>query len=225
MKEIAAENWAVCGKMNTGKTHVALEMAYEIQKETGKPILVFDHNNNESYKEIENKLTIDDLEEYVLDDNTIWKISGSSDYEYFLEMLTLVVRNTIVLLDDCGNYFTGNLTSGQMNFVTASKNNGNDIFYQFHNFNDIAPKLCRNFQMVILKEQAGEIPAKVQNYQRLNILHEEIKLENEKRPTKQKWSYRIYDMYSDDVFMENSLGILEKIEGSTYFKNKKYRQS
>jgi hypothetical protein len=223
MKEIAAENWAVCGKMNTGKTHVALEMAFEIQKESGKPILVFDHNNNESYKEITNTLGIEDLENYVLDDNSTWKISGSSDYDYFLELLTLYVRNTIVLLDDCGNYFTGNLSSVQMNFVTASKNNGNDIFYQFHNFNDIAPKLGRNFQMVILKEQAGEIPSKVQAHQRLNILHEEIRLENEKRPTKEKWSYRIYDMYSDDVFVERN-GILEKHDGSTYFKNKKYRK-
>lgn len=225
MKEIAAENWGVCGKQQTGKTHITLEFAREIQKLSHKPILVYDSANNASYKDITNTLDIETLENYALEDDTIWKISGFKDFEYFLEVLTMIVRNTIVVLDDCGRLFRSNLTDIQMEFVTSTKNNGNDVFYQFHNFNDIGPILCRTFQMIILKEQAGSIPSKVQGYERLNILHNEIMLENEKLPPKRKWAYRVYDIDSDEVYLEDHNGVFTQIEGSTYFKNKKYKKS
>jgi hypothetical protein len=217
IKSIPGENWGVCGKMNTGKTHLTMEMALLIQQRSDKPILIFDHANNASYFDIKNILQIEDLEHNVLEEKKIYKISGSQEYELFLECIMLFVRNTIVILDDCGNYMTGNLSDVIMSFVTSPKNNGNDVFYQFHNFNDIAPKLCRNLHIILLKEQStDEIPHKMPNADNLTILHEHIILENKLRDSEEIWAFRIYDVYRDKVFFEKPDGVMMSLPFRDY---------
>jgi len=203
-KQINGENWGVCGKMNTGKTHITRELAAQIQARTNKPILVFDHANNPSYEDIVRVIDTDYLVKRKLKPGETYRISGEKDIDYFIMTATDYVRDTIVVLDDCGNYFTGNTTQIQMAFIMASKNNRNDVFYQFHNFNDISPKLCRAFQMLVIKEQAiGTIPDKVPNAPLVQILHDEVQAENDELDPMKIWSYRIYDIGMDYVYWED----------------------
>jgi aromatic ring-cleaving dioxygenase len=220
-KTIAGENIGVCGKMNTGKTYITLELAKQIQNISGKPILVYDHAFNASYAAIENQVTIEDLVNYRLENYEDYRITGHKHIDEFLEICTDQLRNHIILLDDCGNSFDGGLSDIQNTFITASKNNGNDVFFQFHNFNDIGPRLLRSLHMLVIKEQASRtVPDKMINRQQVQVLLDEVVAENDKRDPDKIWAYRIYDIYRDTVFYENKEGQVIKVAGRDYFKNK-----
>lgn len=224
-KNIKGENIAVCGKVNTGKTFIAMELAKLLQSISGKPIIVYDHSNNYSYNDIDNVVSIEDLSTFTLEDGETYRISGHQDLDEFLYLATHVFRNYIIMLDDCGNKFDGNLSEIQKTFITSIKNNANDIFYQFHNFDDIGPRLLRTLQMVVVKEQATpEIPKKMVCRDLIQILHDEVVAENDKNPPTKLWAWRIYDIEQDRVFFEDKSGKVKMELGRNYFKNKLKRK-
>jgi hypothetical protein len=58
--------WGFFGTRNTGKTYEALQLSLDFRvgafKNNPKRIIVFDHSNNSSYKEITKVVTFEDLE-------------------------------------------------------------------------------------------------------------------------------------------------------------------
>jgi hypothetical protein len=221
MKNIAGENWGVSGKMNTGKTHTTMEFVMGLQKVCNKPILIFDPIGNTSYHNIGQTITAEQVNQYHLEDGGIYRLTPyREELDHFYEHITFNIRNIILVLDDVAGYFRGNLNSIQMNFVKQSKNNGIDTFFQFHDIADVAPKLLTSLQMIILKEQnIHTIPIKIPSAAKLQILHDEIVAENDKSPQGELWSYRVYDLYQDLVFLEKE-GIMNQLNGREYFKKK-----
>lgn len=220
-KSAKGENWGIVGMMNTGKTHTTRELASKMQiKSEGKPILVYDRIGNDSYSDIEDLVTIEELSDGVqLEEYGIFKCQ-SKDYSLFCEVATEQIRGTIIILDDCGNFFKGNLTQVQQDFITSAKNNLNDHFFQFHNYQRIAPELLLNIQMMVIKEVLSEdIPYKVPQRETIQRLLDEVVAENKKADLNSQWAYRILDMYRGWIFRENKHGVLEKFNGRRYFNN------
>lgn len=220
MKAVQGENWGVFGKMNTGKTHTTLVLGLLLHLLYEKKVIIFDHANNLSYQEYDNEIDLEDLHEIDSYPNGIYKVIGSDDYELFCDIATTHVHHSVIILDDCGNYFQGNLTDIQMKFVKATKNNMNDVFFQCHDVADIAPKLLRSLQMIVIKEQSlPEIPKKQPKAQQLQWLHDEVIAENNKGSKDKLWSFRIYDLNRDQIYTEGDEPYtFEQFDGRDYFK-------
>lgn len=217
-KTIKAENWGFCGKMNTGKTFEALEIARQLQRITNRPILVFDPNKNSSYTKEFKQISLSNVAMGKMKPLGRYKLSGMNEYDLFFETVLDYVRNTIIVFDDCTSYMTGNVSSKIRQYIITSKNNENDSLFQFHNFEDMGPAILRSLQMLVIKEQSiNTVPNKMRNRPKVQILLDEVVAENESRPKNEQWAYRIYDLDADIVYVEKD-GRLVPISGKEYFK-------
>lgn len=217
MSVVKGQNWGVFGMMNTGKTHQTLDVALKLQKKTGKRIIIFDHSSNESYDKFKNIIPIDYLQ-YQLPQNVVYKVQ-SDDIDTFCQYAVHFLRNSILVIDDSGIFFSAGFPKNRERFIKSAKNNGLDIFYQVHSFREIGPALLENLHMILLKEISNkEIDNRLPWKTKIQWLHEEIVEENNKRPKDQLWSYRIYNVYEDVVFIDDGKGGFKAFQGRDYFK-------
>lgn len=224
MKEIPGENIGVFGITDTGKTHEVMRMCKELLDYKNKKCIVFDHANNRFYKDIANTISLEELEYLDQLDVDYYKVSGSDDWDRFCSIATKHIHNSSIVLDDCGGSFRGNLSDTLYNFVKSCKNNGNDIFYQGHDIQDIAPKLLTSLHMILLKEQSlPYIPKKVPKYMHLQYLLDEIREINNKDPKGKLWAYRIFEISTNNVFVPDANNEPKFFKGRDYFKFNTHR--
>lgn len=217
MAKIKGQNWGVFGTMDTGKTYQTMKVALQLKELYGKPIIIFDHSSNDSYEDYNLIIPIERIKQ-PLPNNSIVKIQ-SDDIDMFCEICLHHVRETIIILDDAGIFFKGNIEEIREKFIKSTKNNYNDTFYQTHSFREVGPALLNNLQMILLKELAEKIiPDKLGCKDKIEILHFEICKENDKRPLGELYSYRIYNILKNLVYKEDKNGILMEFNGRDYFK-------
>ncbi len=217
MAQVKGQNWGVFGTMNTGKTYQTMKIAIWLQELTGKPIIIYDHSANDSYKDYNLVVSLERLKS-PLPNNSIVKVQ-TEEFDEFCDICRKNVRESIIVLDDSGIYFRGNIEEGREKFIKATKNNFNDIFYQTHSIREVGPALLNNLQMIVLKEMAEKnIPDKLGCKDKIEILHYEVCKENDKRPIGELYSYRIYNILSNLVYKEDKNGNLVEFNGRDYFK-------
>lgn len=215
--------WLAVGKRSVGKTHTAMEMAYEfyLKPNVPKSILVFDHSNNSSYDPYQlMPLTIADLSKIPWRMQRIAGIVRSDDIEEFSHAVTNYVKRCTVLFDDCGVLFRANLTKKQGKMLKSPKNNANEMIFQAHSFREISPELLESSNMYIIKETVDDyeqLPQKLISRREISYLLVEVIKENFERPSNQKWATRIFDLEDYDVWMQNPEGVYEIIPGADVF--------
>lgn len=222
--ELQGENWGVFGKMNTGKTHTTLQIAFALSKATGRRIIVFDHARNKSYDRIPEIINVErlkyDLSEYgklplrVQPDS----FDVMQEFDNFCKYALRYIRNTIIILDDSGEFLSGNIDKTRMMFIKQTKNNYNDVFYQAHGFREVGPGLLESLQKVVLKEIAIDaMPAKLPARKQFERLHEEVIRINNQNPPRQQWAYVIYDIYQDIIIYPKK-NKLKELAGRDFFR-------
>jgi hypothetical protein len=219
-------NWIFVGKRNTGKTFSALQLSLFFRvgdyARNIKKIIVLDHANNSSYSEIGNILTIEQLQ-YRQPLDLVCKVQ-TDDIEAFCDILIKKIRNSVVIFDDAGTIFGGHLTDLQRLLLKTPKNNGNEYFFQFHQFGgvEIPPDMLRATNMFVVKETIddfNDLPQKVQPNMEIRYLLYKAKMDNEKLPINQSWATYIYDSEADKVLINN-----EWINGNDFFPKRKQNE-
>lgn len=215
--------WLAIGTSDTGKTHTVMEMAYGFSERSRIPksIIVFDHTNNSSYHKYNLRpLSLHDLY-YIRPEHLVRGIVQSDDIDEFCRIVTMYIERCIIIFDDCGVHFRGNLTTDRESLLKTRKNNGTELIFQTHTFREIAPSLLDQTNMFILKETVDDpedLPSKVTAKREIGYLLIEIIRENLRREEDQKWATRIYDPHSYKVWIQNPDTTKFKIvSGNDYF--------
>ncbi|WP_420154124.1 hypothetical protein [Siphonobacter sp.] len=212
---IQGNNWMFFGKKNTGKTFEALEFAkHFFQRDVNpKRIIVFDHSNNTSYKEITDVIPMERLQ-WQLPKKAIVKVQ-SDDFDTFAEYCLMYVRNAVVVIDDSSAFFQGNVRGTRLKFLKSPKNNGNEYMFQCHSVRETAPLLLENTDIFVLKEtrdDANDLPTKLVGRNRIIPLMNELIEENDTYPSGQKWATRVYDQEEDTIWFKDLRIPLDDVE-------------
>ena len=202
-------NTAIGGTIDTGKTHTAKQYAELLAHRLingdfiqVRPIIVLDHSDNatsyEGYTVIPMEYLQKDLD--ILNNPQFKRVricvDDDDDIDEFCKYLIHFQRDVVVIFDDIGNYFTGNLSDIQKKVIKTPKNNGIDLIYQFHSWKEIAPKLLAVCSVAIVKETPDK---NIKNIDRLQmsdymqILNKEVIEENKHRESGKKYATRILD--------------------------------
>jgi len=216
--------WGFFGTRNTGKTYEALQLSLDFRvgafKNNPKRIIVFDHSNNSSYKEITKKVTFEDLER-PMPKNAVVKLQ-SDDYDKFSYYCSNYVKNAVVIYDDAGSFFgSGTMTKAQKQLLKTPKNNGLELLLQFHYFGgtEVSPDLLKMMNMLVLKETSddfNDLPTKVQPRKEIAYLMYDIAVQNTELPENKKWTTRYFDKEEYRVGVRNTEQV-EWIDGKKYF--------
>jgi hypothetical protein len=166
-------NTVVVGTTDTGKTFLTKQFAQTLasrinedgEREQFRPIIVLDHSENEqSYSDF--PIFPIEILQYNLDvfENPEYckmriKVDGDEEgaIDEFFKYIIRFVKNAVLIIDDCGNYFEANLNDIQKRVIKVPKNNGIDMIYQFHLLSEVAKKLLGVTQYFIIKEFADDV--------------------------------------------------------------------
>ena len=159
-------NTITVGTVEVGKTFTAIMWANLLahRKINGvwvqtRPIIVLDHaDNDKSFPDftvipmeyLQKDLNVLENTQYrkvrvIVDDD------DNESLDVFLKYLIHFQRDTVIIFDDIGNYFTGNLNDIQKKFIKTPKNNGNDYIHVFHTWREPAKKLLAVCGLAIIK--------------------------------------------------------------------------
>jgi hypothetical protein len=232
--ELVSGNTITVGTNNTGKTYTVIQYAEFLasRKVNGvwrqvRPIIVLDHaSNHKSFKEF---LVVPmELLQYrlnVVENPHLSKVRvciKKSQIEEFCNYLIHFQRDTVVIFDDIGGYFTGNMTEAKIDFLGTPKNNGNDYIHVFHNWRAPAKKLLSVCSVIIIK-QDYEAMGRVDGLpfpQQVEVLQEEIIAENKLRPSGRKFATRILDVMDYKVTVMDFNNQFHTYDGDEYFQGK-----
>lgn len=230
-------NTITVGTVEVGKTFTAIAWANLLahRKINGvwvqtRPIIVLDHaDNDKSFPDftvipmeyLQKDLNVIENQAYrrvriVVDDD------DSESIDEFLKYLIHFQRDTVVLFDDIGNYFTGNLNDIQKKFIKTPKNNGNDYIHVFHTWREPAKKLLAVCGLAIVKQTYDDLQ-KIEGLPfpaEMKILQEEVDFENSQRPDGEKYATRIFDFKNYKVSVMDMNNIFTTYKGYDYFRDK-----
>ena len=156
------------GKRKTGKTTVGRAL---IDASLHKKILVVDTFEHPDYKDFET-ITTDMLPR--------WK-SGRKRILYRededLQAINEHVRNTLIVLEDCTKYITGDISKPVKGIIFDSKQKNNDVIMMYHGFSYAPPKLLANVNYITLfkiGENIDNYKSKIPNYEIIYKAHKAI---------------------------------------------------
>ena len=227
-------NTIVVGTNNTGKTFSVIMYALFLASrfidgvwKQVRPIIVLDHaKNHKSFPDftvipmefLQKDLNIEENPQF----KKVRVIVDYNQIDEFCKYFVHFQRDSVVIFDDIGNYFTGNMTDSQIQFLGTPKNNGNDYIHVFHNWRAPAKKLLSVCSMIILK-QDYEALGKVDGLpfpKQIEVLQEEIIQENRNRPSGKKFATRIFDVMDYKVTVMDLNNQFKTYEGDKYFEGK-----
>lgn len=220
-------NYIFVGKKNSGKTHESLMLGLEFRKgvyrKINKAIVVFDHANNRSYEPIKKVIPLEALAS-PLKDGEIVKVQ-TDDIDTFCDHMVKVQKNCVVNIDEAGVHFSGTLSKSREAFLKCPKNNGHEIFYQYHYFTgvEMPPPVIKMTDIFVIKETNDDynnLPDKVHPEFEIAYSLFTVYEMNKKEPINQKWSTVYFDKEADKIGFKKN-GKIEWIEGDDFFPKRK----
>lgn len=158
----------IVGKRKTGKTTFGREI---IKKSLQPKILVVDTFEHPSYNDFQT-ITVDMLSR--------WK-KGKKRLIYKtdedLEAINKYVNNTLIVMEDCTKYITGDLSKPITGIIFDSKQKKNDVMLMYHGFAFAPPKLIANVNYITLfkiGENIANSKGKIPNYDLILKGHKKI---------------------------------------------------
>jgi hypothetical protein len=153
------------GKRKTGKTTFGRKI---IEGTQHKKILVVDTFDHPDYKDFQT-ITTAMLPR--------WK-SGRKRILYRsdedLQAINEHVRNTLIVLEDCTKYITGDISAPMKGIIFDSKQKNNDVLLMYHGFSFAPPKLLANVNYITLfkiGENIDNYKSKIPNYETIHRAH------------------------------------------------------
>lgn len=158
----------IVGRRKAGKTVFGRKM---IESTQHKKILVVDTFEHPDYTDFQT-ITPDMLSRWK---NGRKRIMWRSDED--LQYVNEHVRNSLIVLEDCSKYITGDISAPVRGIIFDSKQKNNDVILMYHGFRFIPPKLLSNVNYITLFKIGEEISAsknKIPNYDELLKAHKQI---------------------------------------------------
>jgi len=156
------------GRRKAGKTTLGRKL---IEASQFKKILVVDTFEHPDYTDFQT-ITADMLPRWK---NGRKRIIYRSDED--LQAINESVFNTLIVLEDCSKYITGDLSAPLRGIIFDSKQKNNDVVIMYHGFRFIPPKLLSNVNYITLFKIGENLSAskqKIPNYDELLKAHNQI---------------------------------------------------
>jgi energy-coupling factor transporter ATP-binding protein EcfA2 len=155
----------VIGKPGTGKTTVTMEIAKQLQDETGRKIIVVDTDFHPSYSNIK-QVPLHKLKTW---NGSICKIV-ESDIDLVCDRLRKYQRNAFIMFEDASKYVEPNLTNSQKRFVIDYRKCNFDVAFMFHYLGDVPPRLCKMYNQVLLFKTEDDLTVKQPKFSNWHII-------------------------------------------------------
>lgn len=196
------------GTRNTGKSFTSLNLAYSFHLRTkgGKSIIIFDHTNNSTYDSFVSQygtlVSIEYLKENDIRADGVYLVR-SDEIDDFADAMVNYVRNSVIIFDDVGVLFNGNLSKMRGKLLKTPKNNFLELIFQAHSIREVAPALLDQVNMFIIKESRDDfddLPSKLPAQKEIAHCLFEVVRENVSLPSNKKYATIIYDTEAHEVW-------------------------
>lgn len=195
------------GAKKTGKTQGTINMAVDMLRQQGKPVLVLDKGRQSEYDDF-HTLELQQVPQFTqLAGKTRYplykcRVSGEDDIWEFFALVDEHVRNSFVIFEDATTYAVGNLPGSVRNLIVNSRNACNDYLFNLHSLSEPAPFLFRHSEFMILRRTSDQkLPGKVPVPHKVLQAMREIETENKRlypRPEQPKLAFRVIDITAAD---------------------------
>lgn len=136
----------IIGEKGSGKTFYTRNSIIQRYQEKGKPIIIVDSIDHIDYADVPQV----SIEKYSFQKSGTYRIIGQSKIEKVLQVVSARTYNSVVIFEDASKYINNVMPRCVLNFVLDSKQKNCDIFFMFHNWNYIPPKLLSLTDAIIL---------------------------------------------------------------------------
>lgn len=158
----------IIGQRGTGKTTFGLQL---VNASPLKKKLIIDTFEHPSYKEFET-ITAAKLPRWIKGKKRLLYRT-----EEDMDMINDYVYNTLIVMEDCTKYLTGDLKQNIKSILFDSKQKNNDIIMMYHGFSFIPPKIlanCTDITLFKVGENINNHKSKIPSFETIHKAHQAI---------------------------------------------------